>query len=211
MVALRFRSRLLAAALTALACSGFVHAAEAPRAGLLGARYVGVGYGFVDLANTGYDARNYGFEYNHNLTPQLDARVEFDCLRSEGLGGVMFGGRHYSFKTLAAGARAFTDWNGAKAYVEAGAGYVWFRAPHGIEDNSWLWFAGAGVEFTVASRWALTPFVRYQDATQFESNSAWRYGLRANFALTERWGLSGQLERDDDQDMTYSLGANFRF
>lgn len=181
-------------------------------AALLGVRYAGASFSYVDVADTGYDARNYGFECNHSLTANLDARLEFDYLRSEGLGGVSLSGKHYSLKTLSAVGRAFADWQGTtKAYVEAGAGYVWFRAPLGNHDNAWQWLVGAGVEINIAPSFSLTPFVRYQDAIDFSLGSTWNYGLRANYALTEHVGLTAKLERDDDQNMNYSIGANFRF
>lgn len=204
-------SRRLGAALAAAVLTLAARAADTGSAGLLGSRYAAATFGYVDLAGTGYDARTYGFEYNHDLTANLDARVELDYLRSEGLGGAVFGGKHYSYKTATLGGRAFTDWRGGRVYAEAGAGYVWFRAPAGIQDNSWLWSAGVGAEFALAPRFALTPFVRYEDAVDFETGAAWNYGLRAAYALTGRVALTATVQRDDDRNTTGRAGVVFRF
>lgn len=201
--------RLLAA--SALAAAGVLHGAESSRAGLLGARYAGVSYSYVDVADTGYDARNYGFEYNHDLAANLDVRIELDYLRSEGLGGALFSGKHYSFKSATAGVRSFTDWQGAKLYAEAGVGGVWFRAPASIREDSFLWFAGVGAEFSVTERFAVTPYVRYQDPVDFQSGSTWNYGVRANYWCSERVALTAKLDRDDEETMTYQAGVTFRF
>ena len=209
-----FRSLLLAAAVS-LGLASLAGAADgasaASTAKLLGTRYAGVSVGYVDISGTGFDARNYGVEYNHVLASNLDLRLEADYLRSEGLGGALLRGRHYSFRTLSAVGRTHTDWRGAKVYAEAGAGHSWFKSPLDFDDSSWLWLAGVGAEIAVTQSLTLTPFLRYQDATNFSDGDALNYGTRAHYALNARFGLTGEVKRDDEKNVTYALGAALRF
>jgi opacity protein-like surface antigen len=209
------RSLLLAAAFALGLASAAVAGDRSPptesSARLLGTRHVALTFGHVDLDATGFDARNYGFAYNHALAGNLDARLELDYLRSEGLGGVLLRGRHYSFRTLSAVGRAHTEWHGARVYAELGAGGTWFRSPLDFEDDSWLWLAGVGAEFAVAPKLVVTPYLRYRDAVDLGDGSVLHGGVRAHYALSGRLGLTAGIDRDDDRNTTYALGASLRF
>lgn len=204
-------ARVLSVAALSLGLAAAASATDAARPGLLGARYAAAGYSYVDVADTGYDARNYAFEYNQGVTAHLDARLELDYLRSEGLGGATFSGQHYTFKSAALAARAHTDWSGVRPFAELGAGGVWFRAPLGIQDESFAWFAGVGVEWTLTERGVVTPIVRYTDAVDFATGGTWDFGVRAHYWLSDRAALTATLGRDDDQNTEYQLGVAFRF
>jgi opacity protein-like surface antigen len=201
---------LLAAAL-ALGLFAPLRAADtAAVPGQLGQRYATAGFGIIDVHNTSYDERSYRFAYNQDVAAGLDVRLDADYLRSEAMHGLLYQGEHYTDRNLALGVRAYTVRNRLKPYAEAGAGWTWFELADWRED-SWLWYAGLGVELAVSQRVVVTPYLRYTDRVDLFRGDNWDYGIRANYALTSRLALTATLDRNNDQNMEYQLGTVWHF
>ncbi len=173
--------------------------------GLLGQTYAGLTYSYVDLRAAPVNADSYGFEYNQPLNPGFDAVFNYDWSQS----GVVAGDRAHE-QQLAATLRAFTAQGWGRPYVEAGVGYDWLKFA-GTKDSSFLWIAGAGVEFDVLPALTLAPFVRYEQANGYADNHDLNYGVKANYWLSRQVALTGAVSRNDSQDMTYRFGVNIRF
>ncbi|MBA3848462.1 MAG: hypothetical protein C0502_00520 [Opitutus sp.] len=207
-------SLLLAAAVSlGLAASAFAQttapAAEpAPAergAGLLGQNYASLSYGFIDLDGTGVDADSFTLGFNRNVRDGLDAFLEYDYTQTDRV----FGSRLRQHSLLA-GARVFTNYQGIKPYAEAGVGWVWQEFGNNRED-SFGWGAGVGAEIELSPVVAVTPFVRYTDLTEGSGNGTWDFGVKANVRLTDKFTVLGSVSRDDDQNMEYRVGVNFRY
>jgi opacity protein-like surface antigen len=204
---------LVAAASLGLASSSFAQttvpatepAPVARPSGLLGQNYAALSYGFLDLDDSGVDANSVSLGFNQAIRDGLDSMLEYDYTRTDRI----LGSRLTQHSVLI-GARAFTNYNGIKPYAEAGVGWVWQKFG-GASDNSFAWGAGVGAEFELAPAFTLTPFVRYTDITEGSNNDAWEYGLKTNYWLTEKLALSGGISRDDDSNMLYRVGVNFRY
>lgn len=183
--------------------------AAADGAGLLGRQHVTASFGYVDLDGSAQSLRSYRALINQPVADGVDVFAEFDYLRSQGLGGVSLAGRHYSFKTASVGARGFLASGAVRPFVEALAGWTWFSSPF-WDENSFQWSAGAGVEFSFAQRWSVAPQVRYVDPVDLFTGERWQYGLRADVVLTPKLSLTAAIERNDDRDTEYRLGATWR-
>lgn len=174
--------------------------------GLLGQTYAGLTYSYVNLDTSPVNAASYGFEYNQPLNAGFDANFNYDWTQS----GPVAGDRAHE-QQLAATLRAFSSrqaW--IRPYVEAGIGYDWLRYA-GSKDHSFVWIAGAGIEFQAAAALTVTPFVRYERANSYADPDEFSYGVKANYWLTKQWALTGAVSRNDSQDMTYRVGVNVRF
>ena len=203
---------LAAAASLGLAASAFAQttapaepASAAHGSGLLGQSYASLSYGFIDLDGTGVDANSFTLAFNQGVRDGLDSFLEYDYTRTDRILG-----SRLTQHSLLAGARVFTDYRGIKPYAEAGVGWVWQKFG-GASDNSFGWGAGVGAEIAVAPALTVTPFVRYTDVTEGSNNDSWEYGVKANYWLSEKLALQGGLSRDDDQNMVYRVGVNFRY
>lgn len=173
--------------------------------GLLGQQYASLTYSYIDL-DAPTHADNYNFGFNQPLNIGLDAVFNYDYTQT----GLIAGDR-LSQHALTAGLRAFSNhfaWG--KPYVEAGAGYAWQRYA-GDRDNSFVWGVGVGAEFQVAPAFAVTPYVEYADAPDLAGSGTWTYGVKANYWIDSQWSVTGGIDRDDDQNNSFTIGTNFRF
>lgn len=174
--------------------------------GMLGQSYAALGYSYHDLEGTSLNAHSYNFSVNQAVSDSFDATLEFkDAFSSRIAGG------RISERFINAGVRAYTTTRGFKPYVEAGLGWVWQKAPLGLHDNSFAYYLGTGVEFQVAQDFSVTPFVRYLDATKRSFDHEWDYGVKANYWLNERVGLTAAVIRDNSRDMEYNFGVTLRY
>ena len=180
--------------------------ATASADGLLGLTYAGLSYSYRSLDSSPVNADSYGFEYNQPLNPGFDAVFNYDWTQA----GLIAGDRAHE-QNLTAALRAFsTSQSWGKPYLEAGIGYDWMKFA-GARDHSFAWIAGAGIEFQAAPALTITPFVRYTRTNGYADKNTADYGVKANYWVTRQWALTGGVSRDDRQDMTYRIGANFRF
>ena len=183
--------------------------APAPAAvghGLLGQNYVNLGYSYNDLVDTNVNASTFGFTMNQGLREGLDTLLEYSYARSgnTGLGRI-------DQQVFDVGARAFTNLGGVKPYAEVGLGGLWVKAPLVSHQHSFLWFVGAGVELQATPDLSFTPFARLSYANSVNNPKQWDYGVRANYWLNDKIGLTGTLSRDNTRDMSYGLGISFRY
>lgn len=209
-----FKILILAAAVSlGLASASFAQStvaaapspAEARPTGLLGQNYVTLSYGFIDLDNTGVDASRYTLSANESLREGLDSFLEYNYSRTDKISG-----SRPTQHDLAAGARAFLTAGGIKPFVEARVGWAWQKFA-GASEDSFAWGLGVGAEFEVMPALTVTPFVRYEDMTKGSNNDTWVYGVKANYWVTHNVGILAGIDRDDDKNMTYTIGANIRF
>lgn len=174
--------------------------------GLLGQSYATLSYSYLNSDDSPIDADNYHFEINHPFTDGFDAFLSYDFTQSE-----VFAGDRAKQDVLGAGVRAFSPrYSWGKPYAEVGAGYAWNRFA-GQDDNSWFWEVAVGVEFQVAARATVTPYVQYLDAPDIRNGDQWNYGVKGNYWVGNNWSVLAGVERDDDQNMAYTIGTNFRF
>ncbi len=207
------KSLLLSAlAVLGLAASAFAGGDEArspmsgPAPGLLGQAYAGLTYSQVNLDASPVNADRYGFEYNEPIKPGFDAVFNYDWTQSGA-----FAGRRMREHELAATLRAFsTNQSWGLPYVEGGIGYDWVRFA-GARDSSFVWIAGAGVEFQATAELTVTPFVRYERAHGFADNNDFNYGVKANYWFSPKCAFTAAISRNDRQDTAGKVGINIRY
>lgn len=205
------KSSLFSRALTAAAFVGGLASLSAQpvttsTSGLVGTTYAGVSYGFIDFDNSEIDVHALKLDLNNNFGPNFDGFISYEHDRSE-----KFTDGRVTQNLVAIGTRAFVNWNSKfKPYAEGGVGWEWFRAPYGVRENSFLWLVGVGIEIGTGSRWTAAPFVRYYDLRDSNNSHNWNYGLRGSYWLNERVGIQLTGTRDDDHNMEYAVGLNYR-
>lgn len=174
--------------------------------GLLGQTYASLTYSYVDLDSSPTHADNFAFGYNQPLKANLDAVFNYDWAQTH-----LVGGSRVDVQDVTAGLRAFyTDVSWGKPYVEADVGYAWLRGPGG-HDNSVLWAVAVGAELQLAPALTVTPYVQYADAPSLAGSGTWNFGVKANYWVDSQWAVTVGLARDDDQNMAFTVGTNFRF
>jgi opacity protein-like surface antigen len=206
--------------LAAVAASGFavssfaqstVASVPAPTAdtgkGLLGQSYVGLDYGYTQLHSSSVaNIQGFNFEYNQPLSTGFDFNL--------GLGDAwssQFGGTRARQQSVAGHAIAFIpDLSWGRPFIGVGAGWIWAKAA-GERDNSFLYTADTGVEFQVTRALSITPVVSFTDASSLHVNNKWGYGVKANYWVTDQWGVSAGIGRDNMVNTTFSVGTTFRF
>ncbi len=184
--------------------------AASDRSGQLGQSYVKLGYSYMDVRDSDVNVNGFNFAINQNVREGVDTLFEYDYWRTENLGG---GLGHATENDLRLGARGFMPLSGglAKPYGEAGLGWSWTKIPTLGRDNSFTWFAGAGVELEAISNLSITPFVRYNYAVDFDPKHSWDYGVRSNYWFSERAGVELKVTRDNSRDMTYGAAFSYRY
>ena len=173
--------------------------------GLLGQQYASLTYSYIDL-DAPVHADNFSFGFNQPLNTGLDAVFSYDWTQT----GLLAGDR-LNQQSVTAGLRAFSNafaWG--KPYVEAGGGYAWQRG-YGTSDNSFVWSVAVGAELQLAPAVTVTPFVRYADAPDLAGSGVFNFGVKANYWVDSQWAVMAGVERDDDQNTSFTIGTNFRF
>lgn len=177
-----------------------------PSLGLLGQTYAGVSYSYVHLDHSPVSADRYSFEYNQPLAAGFDAVFNYDRTQN----GLLAGDRGYG-QNLDATLRAFsTSYAWGKPYLEAGVGYDLTKFG-GVNDHSFAWIAGTGIEFQATTALTVTPFVRYTETNGFADHHQVDYGVKANYWVTRQLAVTAGLSRNDDKDLSYKVGFNVRF
>ncbi len=212
-----YKSLLLAAACAAgltapaFAADAPVVATAAPATeqsthGVLGQNLANLGFSYVDLHNSSVNAMAYNLTLNQSIQTGIDTLFEYNYLRSEDTGAGRLIEQKVDF-----GGRAYTNFNGFKPFVDGGIGWFWQKKPLAIKDNSFLLFASVGAEFQAAPDLTITPAVRYWCTTKNSANDVWEFSVKANYWVTEKLAITAKISRDDNQNMGYGLGLNFRF
>ena len=174
--------------------------------GLLGQTYGNLGYSYMDLHDTSVDLQALRFEYNQPLNTGFDLNLGYTNAWSS-----RFSGARNTQQSFDANAVAFVpglSWG--RPYIGVGAGWIWTKNS-GVKDNSFLYQGETGVEFQATAELSITPFVKYVDATSVDISNKWSYGVKANYWVTNQWGLSASLARDNMVNTTYAAGVTFRF
>jgi hypothetical protein len=174
--------------------------------GLLGQTYVGIGYGYTDLHDSSVNFQGLNFQYNQPLNTGFDLNLGFGDSWSS-----PYSGTRIRQQTVSASAIAFVPnlaWG--RPFIGVNGGWMWTKTT-GARDNSFLYGLDTGVEFQVTKELSLTPMVSYTDAASLHVNNKWGYGVKANYWITDQWGLNAGVGQDNKVNMTYSVGTTFRF
>ena len=183
-------------------------AAEPTAAGLLGSRYTGVEYDYLDFTGTGPNhADGLALNYNQPVTSNFDFGLGYDWARAHNAGVA------FTQQDLEVRGTLYTNLEWGKPFALAAAGWDFAHAA-GAKDNSFLYRLGVGVEFPTAWPLTVTPFVNFVRATGYNRSEA-DFGVKAEYRLTRAWGVMARAQYDairraSDQS-EYALGVNYHF
>lgn len=177
-------------------------------AGLLGQSYTAVNWNYVDFDGSAPSAaRGLSATFNQPLNANLDLQFNYDWLRAGAYG------THVSQHQLDGGVVAYQTYSWGRPFVDLGAGWVWERGG-GFSDDSFAYRVGAGVEFQVAPRVSVSPFVTFRRAVSFNASEV-DLGVKAAYRITRDWSATAKVQYDavrHEKDATeYSLGVAYHF
>jgi hypothetical protein len=174
---------------------------------LLGQVYGTLAYTYIDLEGNPAQLDRYTFALNQPLAFGLDGLISYDFSQSSVVGGTARLKQH----ALGVALRAFSSsYNWGKPYLEAGSGFVW-RKRRGSSDNSYAWQVAAGAEFQVISRATVTPYVLYATLPDLAGDGVWNVGVKGNYWIDAAWAVTTGIVRDDEQNLAFMVGTNFRY
>lgn len=174
---------------------------------LLGQVYGTLAYTYTDLEGDPAQLDRYTFALNQPLAFGLDGLFRYDFSQS----GVVAGTARLKQHALGVALRAFSSsYNWGKPYVEAGSGFVWSKRG-GSSDNSYAWQVAAGAEFQVISRATVTPYVLYAALPDLAGDGVWNVGVKGNYWIDSAWAVTTGIARDDEQNLAFTVGTNFRY
>ncbi len=174
--------------------------------GLLGQRYVNLGYAYDDVHDSSTDLQALRFAFNHPIVPGFDVNLGYTGARSSEFATMR--ATQQSIDTNVVG--YMSGYGYGRPYLSAGAGWLWLKTG-GAKANSFLYQFETGVEWPATRALSLTPFVRYIDAPSVHVSNHWSYGLKANYWLSSRWGVNASVALDNKVDVNYGAGLAFRF
>ncbi|HWA86811.1 MAG TPA: hypothetical protein VG710_11355, partial [Opitutus sp.] len=176
--------------------------------GLLGSRYTGVEYDYLDFTGAGPDhAHGVALNYNQPMTSNFDLGAGYGWARAHD-SGVAFTQQDIDLRgTL------YTNLAWGKPFALAAAGWDFAHAA-GAKDNSFVYRLGVGIELPASAAFTVTPFVNFVRATGYSRNEC-DFGVKAEYRVTREWGVMARAQYDairhDSDQAEYALGVNYHF
>jgi hypothetical protein len=207
------RTKQIVIALGLLTTASATFAQTSATGGLLGQRYVDVGFGTQDIKGVNRNAHDASFSVNLPVTSGFDLELGYDY------GWFRGSGVRASQHTIGTVGKAYAPMGAAKPFAGAALGYQWQRArAFGFRerDRGGVWALGLGAEVPVATDLVFTTSVSYADDFQGGSPGQFSYGVEANYWVTTTtavYGSVGRTEsrRDIPRSWNYEVGLRFRF
>lgn len=172
--------------------------------GLLGANYTGAEFGYTHQVNGGPKVlRDYGFVYNTPLPEGLDFNFNYDYLTGSANGAT-------AKKQLAlVGLTGYRSLGWGKAFLQGNVGWAGDKTGS-VRNSGFAYSLKTGVEFQLAPKFVLTPYVSYEDAPKVHAQE-WNYGVQGNYRFTKEWSASLGAKMDEHHDIRYAAGVNYHF
>lgn len=169
-------------------------------AGLLGQRYAGASFGYLDLNKSSIDAFGAGASVNLPVRSNLD--VGFGYARSwvESFSDA-------NVDSIGANATFIHTADNFKTFSSVRLGYDWGF----FEDEATTWGASAGAEFAFGSATALTVAAAYDDNFKKGDHGVWSGTAAVNRWLNNRVGVVGSVSLIEGGNIGYTAGVAFRF
>jgi opacity protein-like surface antigen len=191
-------------------------ASSAFAAGQLGERFIGIGYTQVDFDGDFLeDGKGGTLHINMPLTKTVDLSASYSFMSSETPTGLSAGSTYdVDAKEAFFSASFYFVGSKAKPYLRPGIGWAKAEAQGSgirVDEDEAVYDVEAGVEVPVGDRVAITPFVGWSDAFDSDYEGTFRYGVMADIDVTKSLGVVLGVTGDDDDDITYGIGALIRF
>ncbi len=172
--------------------------------GLLGANYAGAEFGYTHHVHGGPKVlRDYGFVYNTPLPEGLDFNFNYDYLTGSA------NGLTAKQQLAVVGLTGYRALGWGKAFLQGNIGWAWDRVAN-TRENGFAYSAKTGIEFQLAPKFVLTPYVSYEDAPKVHEQ-VWNYGVQGNYRFTSEWSTSLGAQMDEHHNIRYAAGVNFHF
>ncbi len=207
-------SKSLVGALAAIAAGACLFGQTASvnndSAGLLGQRYVGVGFFVDDLREVPVDSGLGGsVGVNLPITSNLDLAFQYAYER---ISDSLLKARNH---TVGATLRAYNPYEGVKLFSDATLSHSWsrVRAPGvgRVTENDPYWELGVGVEAPLTSSTALLGRVSYSDAFDGDVDGTWNFTAGVSHRFTAKVDGLASVTFHEDDAVVYAIGVAYRF
>lgn len=198
---------------TAFLCAGGLFAqstaAGTENAGLLGQKFTGVDFGYTHhVESAPKSLRRYGFVSQAPLAEltNVDAAFHYDFIRGSSLGLT-----NQTHRTYVSFTRYF-EHRTVKPFAQAAAGWAWSKTGP-VKEDSFFYRGVVGAEVGINPNVALTPFVSIEEAANIGGlgDRAWNIGAKLAYRLNRNWVPTLRVQIDDDDNIEYAVGMNYRF
>jgi len=179
-------------------------------AGLLGERYVAVGYDYAFIESAAYDdGDGLTLFYNHPLSDTIDLGGSYHYVAYGDADGRDEVG-DFSDSRVQLHATAYGLSNIEPIWVRLGAGIG--AVEHGDDDETnFAWSALIGTEYTLGESAVLHPYLGWTDVLEDSEGTRFVYGVQTVVGVSDKIGLNVRLQGDHHYNFTLSLGALVRF
>lgn len=167
----------------------------------LGVNYGEVGGGYRQTKVPGFKYNSYGFGLGANQV--LSSNPDYGLDLNYGAGMSLDDKKHFTHQSqhVFAGVVGYYQLvNDLRVFARGNLGWAWQRVSvpgSKNKSNSWSWSAGAGLEWTFAQGWSITPAVDYVDYPSFHKSESIRISAELNWWINPSWGVSLGYAYDD--------------
>jgi len=179
-------------------------------AGLLGERYVSVGYDYAFIESAAYDdGDGLTLFYNHPMSDTIDLGGSYSLVQYGDADGRDEVG-DFSDQRFQIHATAYGLSNIEPIWIRLGTGVG--MVEHGDDDETNLvWSALIGTEYTLGESAVLHPYVGWSDVLDDGETTTFVYGLQTVVKVADKVGVNVRIEGDHHYNFTLSVGALVRF
>lgn len=196
----------------ALALGLGLTAAPASAAGLLGERYVAVGYDYLVTESAAYDnGAGVTVFYNHPFNDHIDFGGSYKYAAKDGARSDVedFSDQRLQFVVTAFGLPDGIP-DADRLWVRLGAGLG--MVDSGDDDSTGLSLqALLGTEYTLGEKGVLQPYVGWNSVIDDGETGSFVYGVQLVFDVAEKFAVNFRAEGDQRYNVALSIGGLFRF
>lgn len=194
----------LALAASAHAQTETVAAPSDENSSLLGKRYVGATFGYLDVNDMNRGAFGGGLSVNLPVAANVDVS----------LGGAhswLEGDNDFHTEEVIASATYFIERGALRPYVTGALGHAEVSFPGPFEDDFGFFGVDVGAEYQINSTVSVNTYVTYGDTFESGDNSAWSASVQLNYWVRSDISVGGRVSLIEEGDVAYGLGAAWVF
>ena len=174
---------------------------ETVTAGLLGKRYVGASFGWLDINHSSVEGMAAGMDLNVPVHSNFDVSLNYGYSWLEGVVG--------AGHTLDAAVTGYISRGEYKPFVSLSTGYAWTEKRFGSDHG--IWGAKAGVERAVNDKISCTVSVGYDDDFRNHGEGLWDATIGATYNITSALVGRADVSYIEYGSIGYSAGLALRF
>jgi hypothetical protein len=174
---------------------------ETASAGLLGKRYLGVGFAWTDLNRSSVEGMGAALGVNVPVTANVDVSLSYGYAWLEGAQDLGHSG--------VASVTGYAVQGANKPFATLSLGYDWANSI--VDSDHGFWGVDVGVQRSLTEKISATFSVGYDDDFGQHRAGLWSTTIGADYALTSKLVASAAVSYIEYGSIGYSAGLAYRF